>query len=172
VQGCMRRTIGRRVAVLLLPLFSWAAAEQHAHEHATTATPLSDGPPITITINPEARVSAALGGALPAPTQCGSANTLSLKIVNQGFVTAKLEAQFAGDAPAGATLTFQPEPLKGVPEELRSLRITLTQPGPTDVTIAFRAHNALPDIGGRDRVHFLLHCLPPREPLNRGQPAS
>ena len=63
-----------------------------------------------------------------------------------------------GNTPAGVTLDFHPEPLKGVPEELRNLRITLTKPGLTDLTVAFRVHNEVPDLGGRDRVHFLFRC--------------
>jgi hypothetical protein len=50
--------------------------------------------------------------------------------------------------------------LQGVPEELRMLHLTLTKPGVTNLTIAFKAHNEIPDLGGRDRVHFLLRCIP------------
>lgn len=116
-------------------------------------------PPIKITINPEARVSVGLAGTLPPPVLCGTTTDLPLRIVNQGFVTASVEASLVGDAPAGVTLYFRPEPLRGVPEELRKLHITLTKPGLTDLTIAFRAHNEIPDLGGRDRIHFLMHCL-------------
>ena len=51
-------------------------------------------------------------------------------------------------------------PLSGAAEELRTLRVTLTSRGPTDLTIGFRTRNNTPDLGGRDRVHFLLDCLP------------
>ena len=71
----------------------------------------------------------------------------------------QLEAELVDDVPPGVKLDFHPVPLKGVPEELRVLRITLTQAGPVDLTIAFRAHNVVPDLGGRDRVHFLMRCL-------------
>ena len=77
----------------------------------------------------------------------------------QGFVTAQLEAELVGEIPPGVTIDYHPEPLRGVPQELRKLRITLTKPGLTDLTIAFGAHNEIPDLGGRDRVHFLLSCL-------------
>jgi hypothetical protein len=82
---------------------------------------------------------------------------LPVLVVNQGFVTAQLEAELV-DAPAGVTLEFHPDPLKGVPEELRKLQITLTKPGTTDLTVAFKAHNEIPDLGGRDRIHFLMRC--------------
>jgi hypothetical protein len=118
--------------------------------------------PIMITINPEARVSAALAGALPQPVSCGTAADLAVRILNQSFATFRLEAQFVGDIPGGVSLDFRPAPLKGVREESRNLRITLTNPDPTDLTVAFKAHNGLPDLGGRDRVHFVMRCVQPR----------
>jgi hypothetical protein len=116
-------------------------------------------PPIKITINPEARVSAALAGALPPSTICGRPVEFRVWIVNQGFVTSRLEARLVGEVPAGTVLDFHPEPLKGVPEEQRTLRLTLTAPGPTDITISFRSQNNAPDLGGRDKVHFLMKCF-------------
>jgi len=137
----------------MLPVSPGAGGEHHRDSLAAP-----NDPPIRITINPEARVSAVLAGAFPAATACGTPVDLSVKIINQGFVTSQLEAEFVGIVPAGATLNFHPEPLKGVPEELRTLRITLSTPGSTDLTIAFRSHNNAPDLGGRDRVHFLMKC--------------
>lgn len=132
-------------------------ADEHMHTHEA-ASP--QDPPIRITINPEARVSVALGGTLPPAVTCGRAADLLVRIVNQGYVTSRLEAEFVGDPPPGVRLDFHPEPLRGLPEELRQLHITLTKPGPTDLTIAFRAHNEIPDLGGRDRIHFLMACVP------------
>ena len=135
-----------------------AAVHAQTHEHARESVSPTD-PPITITINPEARVSVTLGGALPPPVACGIAADLRVRIINQGSVTSRLEAQFIGNTPAGAKLTVDPRPLQGAPEELRDLRITLTTPGPTDLTVSFRTHNNTPDLGDRDRVHFLMSCL-------------
>jgi hypothetical protein len=115
-------------------------------------------PPIIITINPESRVSVALGGALPPPVSCGSAANLIVKIVNQGFVTAHLEAELVGIV-AGVKLDFDPKPLTGAPEESQSLHVTLTQPGTTDITIAFKLRHETADLGGRGRIHFLLNCV-------------
>jgi hypothetical protein len=117
---------------------------------------------IQVTINPEARVSVAMAGSLPHPVPCGTAADFLVKILNQGFITSRLEAEFVGDTPAGVHLDFHPEPLKGVREELRHLRITLTRPDPTDLTIAFKAHNEVPDLGGRDRIHFVMRCVQTR----------
>lgn len=118
--------------------------------------------PIQITINPEARVSVALAGTLPDPVPCGTAADFSVRVLNQGFITSRLEAELVGDPPAGVQLDFHPVPLKGVPEEFRHLLVTLTRPDPIDLTITFKAHNEVPDLGGRDRVHFVMHCIPPR----------
>jgi hypothetical protein len=128
------------------------------HEHGQKVAAASD-PPIEITINPEARVSVTLAGALPPPAACGGAVVFRIKIINQGFVTSRLEADLVGDESEGTTIGFHPEPLKGVPEELRDLRITLIKPGSTDLTLSFRTHNNTPELGGRDRIHFLMRCL-------------
>lgn len=119
-------------------------------------------PPLTILINPEARVSVGLGGALPAPAHCGRPIKLPIRIINQGFVTARLEAKLVDNMPPGVMLHFYPAaPLKGVPEELRVLQITLMRPGLVDLTIAFHAHNDTSDLGGSGRIHFLIRCLAP-----------
>lgn len=125
---------------------------------AAIASPSSESAPIRITINPEARVSVVMSGAIPPAVQCGTALDIAVDVVNQGFVTAPLEATLVGNAPAGVTVSLDPAPLKGAPSEMRMLRVTLTQPGQTDLAVAFRARNEIPDIGGRDRVHFLVEC--------------
>ena len=117
------------------------AALAFADEHTHPAAAPTDSP-IKITINPEARVSVTLGGALPPPVACGTPVVVSVKVVNQGFVTSRLEAELVGSAPAGASLQFHPAPLKGIPEELRELRITLVNPGLADLTIAFRSRSS------------------------------
>ena len=150
------------VAVFIsLPALICAQTGEHQHKHGKSEAEkaLPSEAPIKITINPEARLSVALAGTLPRPVSCGTAAEFVLKIVNLGFVTSRLEAEFVGDVPAGVSLDFRPAPLKGVREEFRNLRITLTNPDPTDLTIAFKAHNELPDLGGRDRVHFVMRCV-------------
>ncbi|HEY5079807.1 MAG TPA: hypothetical protein VII43_08160 [Opitutaceae bacterium] len=122
------------------------------------ARTIPDYPPIRIMINPEARVSVTTVEDFAPTAHPGVAVELPVKIVNQGFVTAALEAELVGGAPPGVALEFHPERLKGLPTEVRMLRITARFPGTIDVTIAFRAHNEIPDLGGRDRIHFLLRC--------------
>lgn len=147
------------VTILLLPIVTSAQDKGHAHQHALQAISANDAP-IEITINPEDRVSATTAGPVPRSAACGTAVEWRVRIVNEGFLTSRLEAEFVGLVPAGVALDFRPDPLRGVPEELRSLYITLTKPGPTDLTIAFKAHNMIPDLGGRDHLHFLISCMP------------
>jgi hypothetical protein len=142
------------LAVQLLAV-SPAAGQPSDHPSATAAQPTDT--PIVVTINPEGRVSAVLAGDLPRPAR--STVGLAVKVINQGFSTGRLLAVLVGDPPAGATLDFNAERLKGAPQEMRMLRITLTNPAPTDLTISFRLANEMPDFGGRDQVHLLIRPL-------------
>lgn len=140
------------LALALLPLAPVRA------DRAGQPAASSKHPPIIIAINPEERLSVSLGGTLPPPVACGRPAVLAVRIVNQGAVTPRLQARLAADIPAGATLEFHPAPLTGAAEELRELYITLTRPGLTDITIAFRAQGEAADLGGRDRIHLLMRC--------------
>lgn len=135
--------------------------EVHMGQHVPSkadAVSSADAAPITLTINPEARVSVVMTGAVPPAVPCGSALELPVRVVNQGFVTAPLEAVLVGNVPAGVTVDLDTKPLKGVAEEVRVLHVSLRKPGQTDLTVAFRARKEIPDIGGRDRVHFPVEC--------------
>ena len=119
-----------------------------------------DGALITITVNPEARVSVVRRDTAPTAARCGTAMNVPVVIVNQGFVTARLVATLVEPIPPGVTAEFSPEPLSGAAKETRTLQLILRRPGLLDVTISFRPVNDIPDLGGRDRVHLLLHCVP------------
>lgn len=148
--------VAAAACVSLLSTMARAEEERHLHDHRQ-----SSDAPITITINPEARVSVVLSGALPASVACGKATAIPVMVVNHGFLTSTLEADLVGYVPTGVKIAFHGQPLKGAPEELRELRITLTEPGATDITVAFKAHHGSPDLGGRDRIHFLMRCTGP-----------
>src|SRR5579862_7843783 len=122
------------------------------HHEPSGDTVRPDQAPITVTINPEARVSVAWLGNLLPPFPCGRAATLRVKILNRGFVTSRLEVEPVGEVRDNVNLDFEPSPLKGVPQEIRNLRITLKKSDPTDVTLAFKLLNETPDLGGRDRI--------------------
>ena len=151
----------RQAAILLaiLPLFqSWAVSAQEAPHHQGPHTAPA---PIEITISPEARVSAvAMPAALPPRPACGTRLDLPVKIINQAFVTSFLEVRLVDNVPPGVTLDFRPQALTGAAEEMRLLSLVLRDGSPVDVTLAFKERNGFPDLGGRDRIHFLLRCQP------------
>lgn len=157
----MRRGFLCLIALVFLPASVSAQSGGQMPDHhklgGDTARP--DQAPITVTINPEARASVVLVGNLPPPVPCGTAASLRVKIVNRGFVTSRLKVELVSEVRDNINIDFDPSPLKGVPEEVRNLRITLAKPDLTDVTIAFKLQNETPDLGGRDRIHFLMHCL-------------
>jgi|GEM_PF-1231486 len=143
------------VAALVLCFGAWAADEDHAHHHDPTGAPTASDAPIQVTINPEARITVKRGGAMPSPSICGTPTEVAVKIVNQALITARLQAELVGSVPTEVLLEFPTEPLKGVAVEARSLRIILTHPAPTDLTVAFRAEKQIPNFGGADRAHMV-----------------
>lgn len=134
---------------------SAAQPMDHAHHHAMAGMPAA---PITISINPEARVSVALTGPMPGPRPCAQPIALDVQVHNESFITSRLEARLVGVIPPGVSVRLDPRPLSGKMMDTRSLQIVLGRPGPVDLTVSFRAHNDVPDLGGRDRVHFLVNC--------------
>lgn len=132
----------------------------HHHHDGKAMNMLSRHAPIEISINPEARVSVVLAAPVPASNACRRPIIVPVKILNDGFVTAHLEAHLVGNVPSGVTMDFRPKPLSGKPEDWRQLAVTLMEPGTKDLTISFKAHNDIPDLGGRDRIHFLISCRP------------
>jgi len=148
----MNATLLAFIAAFALVPPGYAGAAASAQDQTPAA--------INVTINPEERVSVALGPFPPQPAPQGVAFDLPVRIVNQGFATGRLEARLVGDPHPDAVIAFASDRLKGVPAETRMLRITLTSQAPTDLTIAFRLANEAPDLGGRDRIHLLLRSPP------------
>jgi hypothetical protein len=124
-----------------------------SHAHDIAKSTLGEAP-ITITINPEARVSVTRTGDLPKGP-CGTSFDVPVNIVNRAFATSSLVVD---SSPTDARLEWSPTPLLGMPEERRTLRVAIKTKADMDVTIAFRPSNDVPDLGGRDRVHFLVTC--------------
>jgi len=155
----MKRPLPSTVAALALLLSGYAGAGDPPDVRPAAPSAGPGDAPIHLTINPEGRVSVTLAGVLPSPAPCGTPVDFPIRIVNQGFATGRLVAQLVGDPPGGAILDFHPDRLKGTPQEMRLLRITLTHAAPTDLKIAFRLSDETPDLGGRDRIHLLIRPL-------------
>lgn len=146
-----------RQALLLLVLASAAArTAEHAADHVA---PSPHDAHIVVTINPEARVSAVRSATLPLPAPCGSAVTLKVKIVNQGFVTARFQASVVGDGAHRVEMHMDEAKLNGQPQDHRLLHLIPVHPGPVDVTIAFSIDDNIGGHGGHDRMHLLVRCL-------------
>ena len=157
----MRTGLLRLITLFLLcSSISAQSAEQMPDHHKLAGDPVRpDQAPIAVTINPEARVSVVWVGDVLPPVPCRRPVNLRVRIVNRGFVTSRLKVESVGEVRDNIKVDFESSPLQGIPEEVRNLRIILTKPDPTDVTLAFKLLNETPDLGGRDRIHFLMHCL-------------
>lgn len=143
--------------LLLLALGSATAmAENHAHHHEALPPGKAQ---IVLTINPEARVSAVMAAPLQAPGACGSPTELKIKVINQGFITAPLRASIVGDDTSRVSLHMDGAKLSGKTDDFRTLHLIPLGPDPVDVTIAFSIDKNIGDLGGRDRVHFVVRCV-------------
>jgi hypothetical protein len=157
----MRNRLGTLAVTVItgwLPSPAHSADMDHRHQDGGTMNMSSRHAPIEISINPEARVTVALVAPIPVHNACRRPIILPVKIINDSFITAHLEARLVENVPSGVMLDFRPEPLSGKPEDWRQLALTLMEPGTKDLTISFKAHNDIPDLGGRDRIHFLISC--------------
>jgi hypothetical protein len=133
-------------------------AQHDGHSHRHEAEAVSDAQ-IVITINPEARVSAAVNAPLPKPPACGSVIELEIKIINQGFVTAPVRASIIGSGSRLVELHMDAAKLSGNREDTRKLHLIPFGEDVADITVAFSIDNNVGDLGGRDRVSLLVRCV-------------
>jgi hypothetical protein len=118
--------------------------------HTTTA----DG--LVITINPEARVSVMMAGSR-AFAAADARLELPVTIVNEGKVTMPLAPMLVG-MPSASVRGLESR-LSGASLEYRTVEIVFDPASAapvSDVTLAFTLEGAHADLGGRDRVHFLV----------------
>jgi hypothetical protein len=130
--------------VILAAALVLASPHHHGPEGAT----------LVVTINPEARVSVARAGPLPPPRPCGEPIEVSLEVVNEAAMPARLAAVSAtSDVDVGAL-----PPLTGAAREHRTLRLRLQGPPPVDADLAFDVGPGTQDVGWRSATHLLLTC--------------
>lgn len=142
--------------VFVSPALASSQPHDHGQKHAQAIVANAD---IVVTINPEIRVSAVLAAPVPALLRkCGNSAEFKVRVVNQGFTTARLRAAVVGEGKDRVTLHMDATKLSGKPEDLRLLHLTPFSAGATDVTIAFTIDNNFGDPGGGDQVHLLLRC--------------
>lgn len=112
---------------------------------------------IDVSINPEGRVSAHATGTAPPVGRCGEDQPLTLRIVNEGYVTAPLVVRADPTTRRDVSLT-PPAPLSGDRIEFLTARYRIHGRSPVEVTLAFSAGIATRDLGGRSLVPLILSC--------------
>lgn len=147
-----------RKTILALLGVAWTLAAFADEPKEEQPTPHPHRAPIEITINPEARVSVALADALPTTIPCGTPELINVLVMNHGFATSSLHASLLEPTPSGVILTMPAVKLTGQREQSFVLALSMTKAGLSDVTISFAMKNEPTDLGGRDRVHFVMRC--------------
>lgn len=129
-------------------------------EHCCAPTGVSA--PISITINPEARVNVARTQApLPACT-VGEWVRVPIRVINEGFVTGPL----VGEARpvAGVALDLPAYALTGADQDL-TFGLRCDGPGLAEIELRFLALAALGGLADHATVTLLVRCLEPAPEL-------
>jgi hypothetical protein len=116
--------------------------------------PVETDAPIAVTINPEARVNVARGNAPIGLLTPGEWHTLSVTIVNDGFVTGPLAVE-AGPV-RGLELDLPLHELTGEHRQEAAFRVRLDEPTVVDLTLTFSALGALGGLANHSTVNLLL----------------
>ena len=129
-------------------------------EPAGCCGPVETTAPISVTINPEARVNVARTGNRVGSLPVGDWHTIEFPIVNTGFVTGRLVIE--GDPVPGVELDLPVHQLTGAPREEGYLRVRFDEPAIVDVSLTFRALGALGGLAIHSSLHLILrsHVIP------------
>ncbi|MFF0265435.1 hypothetical protein [Kribbella sp. NPDC004536] len=119
--------------------------------------PVETDAPIAVTINPEARVNVARSGAPVGTLTPGAWHTISVTVVNDGFVTGPLAVE--AEPVRGLELDLTVADLTGAPRQDAGFRVRLDEPTVVDVTLTFRALGALGGLANHSTVNLLLSSL-------------
>lgn len=119
--------------------------------------PVETDAPIAVTINPEARVNVARSGAPIGALTPGEWHTISVTVVNDGFVTGPLAVE--ADPVRGLDLDLPLHELTGEHRQDTGFRVRLDEPTVVDVTLTFRALGALGGLANHSTVNLLLSSM-------------
>ncbi|WP_328324590.1 hypothetical protein OHA70_33680 [Kribbella sp. NBC_00382] len=133
-------------------------------EPAGCCAPVDTTAPISVTINPEARVNAARTGHRVASLAMGDWHPIEFPIVNTGFVTGQLVIE--ADPVPGIELDLPVHELTGEPLQEGGFRVRFDVPTIVDVTLTFRAVGALGGLAIHSTLHLLLRSHMGRQPVN------
>ena len=122
--------------------------------------PVDTTAPISVTINPEARVNVARTGSRVESLTIGDWHTIEFPIVNTGYVTGLLVIE--GDPVPDVELDLPVHELTGEPRQEGGFRVRFDVPTIVDVTLTFRALGALGGLAIHSSLHLILrsHVAP------------
>jgi hypothetical protein len=123
-------------------------------EPAGCCGPVDTTAPLSVTINPEARVNVARTASRVESLAVGDWHTIEFPIVNTGYVTGRLVIE-AGPVP-GVELDLPVHELTGQPRQEGHLRVRFDVPAIVDVTLTFRALGALGGLAIHSSQHLIL----------------
>jgi hypothetical protein len=129
-------------------------------EPAGCCGPVDTTAPLSVTINPEARVNAARTGSRVESLPIGAWHTIEFPIVNTGYVTGLLVIE--ADPVPDIELDLPAHELTGKPRQEGALRVRFDVPAIVDVTLTFRALAALGGLAIHSSLHLILrsHAAP------------
>ncbi len=128
-------------------------------EPAGCCGPVDTTAPISVTINPEARVNVArTSGRRIESLPIGDWHTIEFPIVNTGYVTGQLVIE--GDPVPGVELDLPAHNLTGEPRQEGGFRVRFDLPTVVDITLTFRALGALGGLAIHSSLHLILRSHP------------
>jgi hypothetical protein len=123
-------------------------------EPAGCCAPVDTTAPISVTINPEARVNVARTGNRVESLAIGDWHAIEFPIVNTGYVTGQLVIE--ADPVRGIELDLPVHELTGEPQQDGSFRVRFGVPTIVDITLTFHAVGALGGLAIHSTLHLLL----------------
>ncbi|NEE00787.1 hypothetical protein [Phytoactinopolyspora halotolerans] len=123
-------------------------------EPAGCCAPVETTAPISVTVNPEARVNVARTRARLGPMSVGDWHTVDVTIVNDGYVTGPLAIE--AEPVPGVELDLPVHQLTGEHRQDGMFRVRFGVPTAADITLTFRALGALGGLATHSTIHLLL----------------
>lgn len=111
---------------------------------------------LALSVNPEARIYATVEQHALHACTVGTTLPLPVAVLNTGYVTAPIQPILLAPADGSVELTWDAMPLSGEDREDRILGVIAHVEGFIDITVGFSFPCEPPDLGGRDRLAFLV----------------
>jgi hypothetical protein len=130
--------------------------ETHCADACGCSGPVETNAPIAVTINPEARVSAARTTAPIGRLTPATWHTIDVTLINDGFVTGPLAIET--EPIRGIHLDLPTHELTGEHRQELAFRVQFDAPTVVDVPLTFRALAALGGLATHSTVQLLLRA--------------